>query len=107
MRVDWLVMGLVVAVQVADAAPRNIEPAPDAEILEFLGTWATDDGKWMDPMQLEDIPLPETGEQGEKTDESRIRQNERKSGAPSEHSSSPGMGTERQQRGQSGGQVHE
>jgi len=26
--------------------------APSLELLEFLGSWETDDGQWMDPIQL-------------------------------------------------------
>jgi len=32
---------------------RAQEPAPDPELLAFLGEWATDDGGWMDPQSLE------------------------------------------------------
>ena len=32
---------------------------PSMELLEFLGSWETDDGEWVDPMLLENTPLPE------------------------------------------------
>ena len=30
---------------------------PDLEFLEFLGSFATDDGKWIDPMEIEKVSL--------------------------------------------------
>lgn len=30
------------------------EPAPDMEMLEFLGRFETADGHWMDPLSLDD-----------------------------------------------------
>ncbi|MBL0714711.1 MAG: hypothetical protein JJV98_13535 [Desulfosarcina sp.] len=32
---------------------------PSIELLEFLGTWQTDDGEWVDPGILDDTILPE------------------------------------------------
>jgi hypothetical protein len=29
------------------------------EMIEFLGAWETDDGEWVDPLLLEDIPIPD------------------------------------------------
>ena len=33
--------------------------APSMELLEFLGSWETDDGEWVDPDLLEDTLLPD------------------------------------------------
>lgn len=30
---------------------------PDLEFLEFLGSFVTDDGKWIDPMEIEQVSL--------------------------------------------------
>ncbi|GAB4300371.1 MAG: hypothetical protein Kow0096_20380 [Thiohalomonadaceae bacterium] len=34
------------------------EEAPSPELLEFLGSFETADGQWLDPMDL-DVPAPE------------------------------------------------
>jgi len=49
----WLVVG---AVTVASAVSHDIEPSPDADFLEFLGSWQTEDGRWMDPFNMKDFP---------------------------------------------------
>ncbi len=33
-------------------AQADGEAAPDEALLEFLGTWETDDGDWVDPFSL-------------------------------------------------------
>ncbi len=35
-------------------ASHGDETIPDAEFLEFLGSWETQDGEWFDPRQLLD-----------------------------------------------------
>ncbi|HHQ40824.1 MAG TPA: hypothetical protein ENK20_00850 [Chromatiales bacterium] len=35
-----------------EAAQTGGEAAPDEALLEFLGTWETDDGEWVDPFSL-------------------------------------------------------
>jgi hypothetical protein len=32
---------------------------PSMELLEFLGEWETEDGDWIDPVLLDEIPLPD------------------------------------------------
>ncbi|MCH6582456.1 MAG: hypothetical protein IH808_05490 [Proteobacteria bacterium] len=56
MPVDWLVMGLVATM--AFAEPELVDPdlESDLELLEFLGSWETDDGEWIDPTMLADEP---------------------------------------------------
>lgn len=53
----------------APAGEQTAEPErPDMELIEFLGTWETGDGKWVDPMALKDIDeeaLREFGNSGE------------------------------------------
>ena len=55
-RGSWLVLGGLLIAQVVTASPRDAEPSPDMEFLEFLGGWQTHDGKWVDPLHVEDIP---------------------------------------------------
>jgi len=43
------------------------EPAPDPDLLVFLGEWATDDGGWMDPGNL--MEANELDDEGEATGE--------------------------------------
>jgi hypothetical protein len=53
-------MGLLI--HLAEASPRDDSPPPDADFLEFLGSWHTGDGKWIDPFQEDDPPVLETNE---------------------------------------------
>lgn len=47
--------------------------APDAEFLEFLGSWNTGDNRWMDPFQVDDTnpagverrPPPRSNDEGQ------------------------------------------
>ncbi len=32
---------------------------PSMALLEFLGEWETEDGDWIDPILLDEIPLPD------------------------------------------------
>ena len=34
----------------------------DAEFLDFLGSFADEDGNWLDPLELEELELPEDGQ---------------------------------------------
>ena len=58
-----LVLGGLLIAQVVTASPRDPEPSPDMEFLEFLGSWQTHDGKWVDPLHVEDIPPAELDSQ--------------------------------------------
>ena len=62
-RGSWLVFGGLLIAQVVTASPRDAEPSPDMEFLEFLGNWQTHDGKWIDPLHVEDIPPAELDSQ--------------------------------------------
>lgn len=53
-------MGLLI--HPAEAAPQDAGPPPDADFLEFLGSWHTGDGKWNDPFQEDESPILETSE---------------------------------------------
>ncbi len=49
MPVESLIIGLVVAVAMSEAEMEGSDPLPDVELLEFLGSWETASGEWMDP----------------------------------------------------------
>ncbi len=55
----WLWLGLCLCASVAQADP---EPGPepeevDADVLDFLGSWQNDSGRWVDPIQIwENLP---------------------------------------------------
>ncbi len=53
------------AVWCDDTTPAHTEnadednDAPSMELLEFLGSWETDDGEWVDPALLDDTLSPD------------------------------------------------
>lgn len=55
MPVEPLIVALFIATIVA-AEPRPAEDPPAIELLEFLGTWETTSGEWIDPTSLTDEP---------------------------------------------------
>ena len=63
MRLSVLVIALLAGAGVAQAEESDAAP-PDAELLEFIASFATDDGGWLDPMELDVAAVPE-----ESTDE--------------------------------------
>ena len=42
---------------------------PTLEFLEFLGEWETKDGRWIDPEEIDQMSLPDTGKKKEEEDE--------------------------------------
>jgi len=46
--------GLLIAAAQADENQTSEREEPDAEFLEFLGSFESDDGTWMDPQVLID-----------------------------------------------------
>jgi hypothetical protein len=56
-RAKWMVLFLIGASTLAQAEPPTAVTAPDAEFLEFLGSWSTGDNQWMDPFQIDDTAL--------------------------------------------------
>ncbi|MEW6247381.1 MAG: hypothetical protein AB1555_11840 [Nitrospirota bacterium] len=85
---------LVVAVQVSDAAPREADSLPEADFLEFLGSWRTEDGTWVDPFQQdEELPAflmedrPDTSREREFRDRRRKKRIE--PGSPAGASTEP------------------
>lgn len=61
-RVSWLMLVAILAAQTAHTAPRDPGSPPDADFLEFLGSWATSDEKWADPFQKDEMPIVETND---------------------------------------------
>jgi len=55
-QVSALVPAVVLLATIVIAAPPQEESQPDMDFLEFLGSWQTRDGQWVDPMQVEDLP---------------------------------------------------
>lgn len=45
----------------AYAASGEVAPAPEADFLEFLGSWHTGDDRWVDPFRAADLSGAETG----------------------------------------------
>ena len=42
---------------------------PSLDFLEFLGEWETEDGRWIDPEELDQMSLPDTEKKNEEKDE--------------------------------------
>lgn len=62
-RVSWLMVAVVLVAQMAEAMPRDSGSPPDADFLEFLGSWQTGDDRWVDPFHVGEVPALETKEQ--------------------------------------------
>jgi hypothetical protein len=56
-RVHWLPLAACLALAPLPAWAGD--DTPDAELLEFLASWMDDEGSFVDPVQLEEVPLPE------------------------------------------------
>ena len=76
MPVDWGIMGLILAMALAEPKPQDQTPPPDnasahesaasspeasLELLEFLGSWETATGQWTEaiPDTEASVPLPD------------------------------------------------
>lgn len=53
----------MMALAIVIAVPTQAEEAPDMELLEYLGSWETANGKYIDPMELETVDLNEENEE--------------------------------------------
>ncbi|MBA5861595.1 MAG: hypothetical protein GDA65_02630 [Nitrospira sp. CR1.1] len=51
-----LMLLFCLAVGIAEAAPAPTEE-PDAELLDFLGSWQAEEGRWIDPFTITDNPV--------------------------------------------------
>ncbi len=66
MPAESLIATLLMATIVA-AEPRPTEDLPAIELLEFLGTWETTLGEWIDPTSLTDeTPVQEESQSDDK-----------------------------------------
>jgi len=82
--VKRFVLAAILLAQAAVAAPREAAAPPEADFLEFLGSWNTGDQqqKWIDPFQLGDPSelepeLPAASSpQGTRHDDARSRRPE-------------------------------
>ncbi len=54
-----LLLALLFAAPAPARADEPPETPPDAELLEFIATFATDDGGWLDPFELDVAAVPE------------------------------------------------
>lgn len=61
-RVSWTLWVLFWMVAGAQAAPREAAPVPDADFLEFLGSWHTGDDRWVDPFHAAELLGTEAGD---------------------------------------------
>lgn len=60
-RVSWTLGALLWTAAVVQAAPQEITPVPDADFLEFLGSWHTGENRWVDPFRAADLSGAEAG----------------------------------------------
>jgi hypothetical protein len=65
----WMLLCLSL-VPVAGMAGPDEDTPPSMELLEFLGSWESPEGEWVDPMQLaEDMEATAQTAQKKQTDE--------------------------------------
>jgi len=57
-----MMVAVIFVAQVVEASPRDSAPPPEAEFLEFLGSWHTEDDRWVDPFYVGEVPTLETVE---------------------------------------------
>jgi len=67
---EWLVLLALLAPLHAAPAGADEPSAPSLELLEFLGDWETEDGEWVDPGDLLEMPEldPEKSDDEPKSD---------------------------------------
>jgi len=87
--VKWLIILCVVLLGAPLARGREPSPPlqPDMEFLEFLGTWETDDGHWVSPLEMldqspedRDRATASSGTQKGEKDSQRQRRQEQETG---------------------------
>lgn len=52
-KVSWMVLAMAGTVAIANAGPQEPVAKPDADFLEFIGSWHTGENRWTDPFQVE------------------------------------------------------
>lgn len=71
-----LLMVMFFLMSMAAVAVQGAEQdSPSLELLEFLGEWETENGRWVDPTEFKDVVLPDE----EQEDEEQEREKERDS----------------------------
>ena len=71
-----LLMAMILLMNVSAIPAQGAEQgSPSLELLEFLGEWETEDGKWVDPTEFKDVVHPDE----EQEDEEQEREKERDS----------------------------
>ena len=51
----WTLWALLGVAQAAAAAPPEAAQVPDADFLEFLGSWHTGEDRWVDPFRATEV----------------------------------------------------
>jgi hypothetical protein len=59
MPVESVIMGLLLVIAMAEPEPEESASLPDIELLEFLGSWETASGDWIDPTVFADVDTEE------------------------------------------------
>ena len=70
MPAEWLMLYSLLSIGGANAATDDAQ-APSPEMLEFLGTWETEAGKWIDPEQLPGQPGDTTTDAGTRPEDDK------------------------------------
>ena len=69
-------MAMILLMNVSTIPAQGAEQgSPSLELLEFLGEWETENGKWVDPTEFKDVVHPDE----EQEDEEQEREKERDS----------------------------
>ena len=65
--VKWFVLGFMTILFASPAEAKNASTLTnkDLEFLEFLGSWETEDGEWLNPLELIEKPMDEQEHEGE------------------------------------------
>jgi hypothetical protein len=64
---EWVRATLALMLLISPAAAQETEEPPPPELLEFLADWETEEGRWIDPTRLDELPIEEN-EGGEDED---------------------------------------
>ena len=59
MRGKWFLLGMILLIGLnASKVQGTDQEQPSMELLEFLGSWETEGGEWIDPTELDETTLP-------------------------------------------------
>ncbi len=68
MKVNAVNAGIMIVFMASVVGAGESAPAPDMEMLEYLGTFETAGGKAVDPLDLQETPLPKKKVKGRTAD---------------------------------------